>query len=361
MNDIVVPDVQKSLIAKKYALLVGDDPGIRALNAAQKLGISEVVLLASRNDIEVFPLADDWPAILGFLPRLGELMALTRNAHCVHERKGVYDNLSFNHHAGMHFGIVANVDIDLRLFLHKWRFGYAVTEHTRQGDRYSLQFFDKQGGAVHKIYTTGMTELDSYRTLRREFFRPDTPFPKVEKVAEGTAPEKRRAVDAGALERDWRSLKDTHDFFPMLKRHKVDRLQALRLMPGDLANQVGSDAVQQALQQAALRGCEIMVFAGNKGCIQIHTGTVSRLKQVGPWFNVLDDRFNLHLKSAGIEECWVTRKPSDDGIVTALEAYDAQGGLVVQLFGRRKPGQRELPQWREIIEVCECSLSSRFC
>lgn len=44
------------------------------------------------------------------------------------------------------------------------------------------------------------------------------------------------------------------------------------------------------------------------------------------------------------------RKPSSDGIVTSWEAFDADGELVVQLFGARKPGQPERDDWRELAE-----------
>ena len=45
--------------------------------------------------------------------RLGYVMALTRNDYCVHERKGVYDNITF--YEGAHnMGVALNPDIDLR-------------------------------------------------------------------------------------------------------------------------------------------------------------------------------------------------------------------------------------------------------
>src|SRR3546814_4658978 len=68
-----------------------------------------------------------------------------------------------------------------------------------------------------------------------------------------------------------------------------------------------------------------MIFVGSPGMVQIHTGPVTTLKQVGPWFNVLDPGFNLHLRDGDITEAWVVRKPTRDGIVTALEVYDAEG------------------------------------
>ena len=49
-------------------------------------------------------------------------------------------------------------------------------------------------------------------------------------------------------------------------------------------------------------------------------------------------------------DAWVVRKPTEDGIVTSVELYDAQGVLLVQFFGERKPGQVEREDWRAIVQ-----------
>ena len=43
-------------------------------------------------------------------------------------------------------------EIDLRLFLRNWRYGYAFREEPEAGPRTGLLFFDAAGTAVHKIY-----------------------------------------------------------------------------------------------------------------------------------------------------------------------------------------------------------------
>jgi putative hemin transport protein len=45
------------------------------------------------------------------------------------------------------------------------------------------------------------------------------------------------------------------------------------------------------------------------------------------------------------------RKPTVDGIVTSIEYFDARGSEVVMLFGKRKPGTREDPRWRELVDA----------
>src|SRR5688572_23252239 len=97
-------------------------PGIRARDAAKELGVSEAELVACRTGEGVIRLAADFAEILRSLPACGEVMALTRNEHCVHEKHGVFDHVSI----GPGHGLVLNHDIDLRLFMSHWRYGFVV-------------------------------------------------------------------------------------------------------------------------------------------------------------------------------------------------------------------------------------------
>src|SRR3546814_11832077 len=74
------------------------------------------------------------------LGTLGEVMALTRNEWCVHERHGRYESIQ----ADGPVGLVLGPDIDLRVFFSGWDNAWAV----EQDGRNSLQFFDRAGGAV---------------------------------------------------------------------------------------------------------------------------------------------------------------------------------------------------------------------
>jgi hypothetical protein len=87
---------------------------------------------------------------------------------------------------------------------------------------------------------------------------------------------------------------------------------------------------------------------GLPGNIEIHTGPVQRILEIPNWINVMDENFNLHLKTDTIAQTWVVEKPSVDGIVTSVEVFDAAGEMIVQFFGKRKLGSPELQEWRAL-------------
>jgi putative hemin transport protein len=73
------------------------------------------------------------------------------------------------------------------------------------------------------------------------------------------------------------------------------------------------------------------------------------VKPLGPWLNVLDPTFNLHLREDAVESVWKVEKPTDDGIVTSVEVYAADRSEVAVLYGRRKPGVPEAESWRTLV------------
>lgn len=335
----------------RYQALLQKQPEIRARDAANMLGISEGELLASRVGVDATRLIDNAEEILRNVLPLGEVMALTRNDACVHERKGVYDNGSFSQHGPMAMGLFVNADIDLRLFMNHWQYSFAAIEQTRGGPRKSLQFFDKAGTAIHKIYLTQHSNEEAYDNLVK-VLRHETQETTISVYAYTQSLNEKADddVDWQAFRLAWEALQDTHDFYPMLRKFKVGREQAFTKIGSDFAYEVDNTAARQVLTLVRDRRAEMMVFVGNHGCIQIHTGPVNKLLEYGTWFNVMDPIFNLHLQETEIARTWVTKKPTVDGIVTALEIFDKKSELIATFFGKRKPGIPELSLWREIIQ-----------
>lgn len=325
-----------------------DEPNLRARDLAERLGVSEGELVASRCGNGVVRLNGPWAELIRALPALGRVMVLTRNDSCVHEKKGCFDHIDL----GPVMGVVLDEAIDLRIFLRHWKHGFAVSEASRGRQLDSLQFFDDDGRAVHKVYRTDDTDAAAWKRLVEGFTAAEqSPLLEVHAVAE-PLPHllDDEAVDAASLRAGWRALRDPHDFFALLKKHKVTRMQALRLVEGEFARRVRNDAMRAVLESAAASGLAIMVFVGSPGVVQIHTGPVHNVKPMGPWLNVLDENFNLHLREDHVAESWVVKKPVPEGVVTSLELYDAHGAQIVQLFGKRKPDVPELADWSALTD-----------
>ncbi|MCC5943328.1 MAG: hemin-degrading factor [Bernardetiaceae bacterium] len=344
--------METNILTSRWAALKAENPQIRIRNAAQELGVSEVELLAGECGNTVWRLRPEFQAILGEVETLGKVMALTRNEEIVHERKGTYLNPSLNNN---HVGLFVGEDIDLRIFFSSWASAFAVKEGSDEKPRYSIQFFAEDGEAIHKIYLTPQSDFDAFETLV-EKYKSDDQTPE-QAVTPRPAPEAETPdsdIDVEKFQEAWRNLKDTHDFFGLLRKHKLARVQALRLAPeGGFAVRLKNDTLRATLNAAAERQIPIMAFVGNRGMIQIHTGEVEHIVDYNEWLNVLDPDFNLHVKEPAIAQTWLVRKPTEDGMVTALEFFNEKEEQILQLFGKRKPGIPELESWRELIAEIE--------
>lgn len=329
--------------------LRGESPSLRIRDAAEKLNASEAELLATQIGETVVRLEPQCPEILQELHRLGRIMALTRNDAIVHERKGEYVNVEvMSGHGKM--GLALGEDIDLRIFFANWHHAFAVESDSPRGKLHSFQFFDRDGTAVHKVFTTERSDLAAYEKLVEEFKSADqnqtiAVEPKAEKPAEKPDAE----IDVAAFRKAWANLKDTHDFFPLLKKFGAAREQALRLAAPEMAHAVDKQSFRFVLEEASSRKLPIMVFVGNAGIIQIHTGEVHKVLDARGWFNVLDENFNLHINQDKIARAYVVKKPTADGIVTSLELFNQAGENVALFFGKRKPGIPESEAWRALV------------
>lgn len=335
--------------ASSTATAATDDRPLAALRArqrAQRLEVTEAELVAAACDpIQSTALISDPQAIFRELGGLGRVMALTRNEWCVHERHGRYETV----HANGPMGLVLGPDIDLRLFFSLWKSAWAVRESGRE----SLQFFDGAGTAIHKIYRTEDTDASAWAALIERFTAPEPQWPSPLPPKQAMPPEP--LADPEAFRQSWLAMTDTHDFSGLLKRFNVARTDALAGAGPDLAQRVATDCAQRVLEEAAASGTRLMCFVGNRGMIQIHTGTVQHLRRTGPWYNVLDADFNLHLDTSAIDSAWVVAKPTADGWVYSLEVFAGSGELIVQFFGERKPGRPAAPEWGAMLRAF-CSL-----
>lgn len=357
-TSIKTPTVPEAHLRGQFAALRAQ--GLRARDAARRLYVSEGQAMAAHIVGHMSPgeeadslysvtlLDSNWLDLLQGLEGVGPVMALTRNESVVHEKVGVYRNVSARGAVGMALG----AEIDLRLFLEHWHVGMHVVEHSPRGELHSLQFFDPHGQAVHKIHATPQTDMPALEQLAQRHActasRPVfAPLPLDAPAAQNRADED---IDVDSLEKGWAAMRDTHDFFGLLKTCQASRAQSFRLMEGRFTRRLPLTSAQTLLEQAARAGLPIMVFAGNPGCLQIHTGAVHRIDIRGPWLNVLDEGFNLHLRTDQVAGCWLVSKPTADGAVTSVELFDAQERVIAMFFGERKPGRPELPAWRRLAQ-----------
>ena len=259
-------------------------PRLYARDFAQTLGLSEAAICAAFVGVCATRISAAPADILPRIASLGTVMALTRNESCVLEKVGCYDHFRpVADHATLENGA-----IDLRLFPAHWCHAFAWDEAGPKGPKRSIQIFDAQGEAVHKIHLRDESNHEAWAPLVSELA-----------LADQTQHFSPAAREAGT----------THGW--------DDGQRPAKAAP------LARGAVEHLMYRAAASGVPVCFAVGNHGCIERHQGPIHRVLEAGPWINVLDPGLELHLRMDHMAEVF-----RSDATVTA---FDAKGGKIVEI------------------------------
>jgi putative hemin transport protein len=321
--------------------LRAENPKARARDFAALHQITEAELVAAHVGHGTTAIVADPDRLIPWVGRLGDVMALTRNEHCVHERRGTYSD----YRTGTFASTVLDPEIDLRIFPKHWVHAFAVEEPGEEGPKRSLQVFDAAGDAVHKVHLKPESRHDLWADLLGNMRIQAQPMELGPRAP--VQPAKTDPAGAPALRAAWDRMTDTHQFLGLVKDHGMNRLGAYHVAGAPYVDRLEPDAVTATLRQAAEANIPVMIFVGNAGCIQIHGGPIEKIMPMGPWINVMDPRFNLHLRADRLAEVYRVWKPTRTGDVFSVEAFAADGELILQIFGYRKDTPAE--PWNALV------------
>jgi putative hemin transport protein len=341
MNTATPSTSGKTSAQMQWLSLRTTDKPPRIRDAAAMLGVSELELLLSGVGKDVQWLSASPADTLRAIESFGYVMALTRNTMCVHERKGVYSNIEISPY---HMLVVGSA-IDLRLFPKHWQYMLAIEHETSRGKQQSIQVFNSAGVAMHKVYLTASSNAEAFDTFVYANLATNQPTIVAFEETPKSPSKPIDSIDSEGLLAGWKRLADTHDFFPLLRRYGVSRIQSMSIAENTFTKRVSNNCLLPLFQYISQNNVPIMCFVGNDGSIQIHSGFAKNIVEIPGWINIMDTEFNLHVKISEVDSVWLVTKPSNDGEIHSVEAYTADGDLSLQLFGKRKPGVPELQEW----------------
>ncbi|MDM5178858.1 hemin-degrading factor [Massilia sp. DJPM01] len=350
-------------LSERWNTLRAEQPKVMIRDAARTLGVSEAELLATGIGSTVTRLRSDGNDPREIMRRaldLGTVLALTRNENGVIERTGVAtrvkpqpddakDAVKDEEREARQRNIAGGYlggEIDLRFTFSKWKHAFAVAQPGADGVvKRSLQFFDENGAAIHKIYPKDAAGVAVFDKLVADFRHPEqnavltvqARAPKAAELADAK-------VDVKEFQQAWNEMSDVHQFNRLLTEFKITREQAMRLAPAGMVQRLKPEAVRTLLDEAAKQQLPIMSFLGNGALIQIFSGKITKTAASPGWYNVLDPAFNLHLRESAFKSGWVVRRAG----VTSVEFYDNEGEQVVSFFGVRERGQPQPKSWVDL-------------
>lgn len=326
-------DYEPDLLSNRWKSLRDENPRLRIRDAADQLNVSEAQLVALGVGDTATRLRTDWADLLFELHRLGPLMGLTRNDHAVHERHGGYGSIKILGDTR----IVKDGGFEAVLFLSEWHSGFAVTEVSHEVVRHSLQFFSRDGCAVHKIYLTGESCLSAFMELVDQF-RCSNQSRVMAAEGRASAPV---SPDTDAF---WSSR--LLSGWPLAADGQPLTVPDLSLRSEAIAHDpLPAGAAEAILKRAADLKASLIIAVGNSGALQLHRGPIHKILRTGPWINVLDEPFNLHLRDTQLSSGWLIRELTE-GENQSLCWCDEHHKPALQIFSEDRSGS-----WDECLSA----------
>ena len=319
----------------RWHALREQNPKLRIRDAAAQLNVTEAQLVALGVGETATRLRNAWADLLLELYRLGPLMGLTRNDHAVHERHGAYRNVRIVDEVR----IVEDEGFDVALFLSQWRSGFAVKEAGHGKERQSLQFFAEDGSAVHKIYLTEQSRPGIIEDLVAQFRSAEqSDWLQVEPRRQALAPDETDRLWSGSLISGW----------PVSSEGRALTTPNLTVRSATVDSApLAVGAAEAILTRAAALGIPLIIAVGNRGAMQLHRGPIHTILRTGPWINVLDELFNLHLRDMQLASAWRIHELTPVGALS-LCWCDGQHRPVLQIFSEDGSGA-----WEECVNATD--------
>lgn len=335
----------QDIINKHKAAIAESGAKLRERDFVALINISEAELIcAYACDGQARQLNVDIADLLDKAKGFGKILCIVRNDSAVHEIRGHFEKTFFNEGTSLTLG-----DVDLRIFNKNWAYAFEKQVDIMGTQYNSIQYFDHFGAAVFKIYEHDGTNHQAWKAFADQHsLGSPSDMISVKPFLKQTT-KRQFNVDVTEFRRRWSQMSDVHQLHNILKDMQIERHEANHIVGDNFAYQLDKSAIKTMLDQVHAENLPIMCFVGNCGCIQIFTGTIGPVKIYGPWTNIIDEKFHLHLLEPNISKIWAVKKPTKDGSVTSLEVFDKDDNLIIQFFGKRHEGQKELSSWSELI------------
>lgn len=180
--------------------------------------------------------------------------------------------------------------------------------------------------------------------------------PSIQKVTSNQL--KMRAFNRNqSLESLWRGMSDIHHFYPMLQQLGINKIDAFRSVPADLACQVDVSSLMTVLNHIHKNKDNFMVFIGNDAVIQVYIGPIKKIvdiKQIGKivihGITKEGNKSIIKIAKNDVGQIWVVNKSNGEGFITSLEVFDRDDNHIAQFYGYRKEEQKQNENWAKLMK-----------
>ena len=252
----------KSDLEKAYENYKKDNPNVYLRNAAKSLNVSEVELLSLSCGNGTYRLKTEMEPVITKLTEANELTAICRNDSAVSEITGELTVQELDENL-FHLRIQES---EINIPPKKVASIFAA----QVNNRFSIQVFDTSGNAVQKFFLKGAHGMEQFFKDFSDLFSED--------------------------QSKETSVASSPHTLPVNDQTQSEEYEFVKV-PNSLVRAVLTDCTQHDIP--------ISLQVENGVSNQIFRGTIENVKDARGWFNILDPKFNLHLKEEDMQETFL--------------------------------------------------------
>ena len=283
-------------INKEYIQFKEDSKNskLRIRDISNKLKVSEAELLSlSVNDNTSFLSINDFNQFFTYLlSNIDKVMFLIRSEFVVHEK-----TINAGDFKIINDSIVNKKNNSLLIKFNSKTFKYCFFEIKIHQNRNlkSFQFFDYHGTSVIKIYLKGKKD-NEFMNLANKY--------KVKYNYQ---------IQKDYISKKYLKFKNNHSKeIPPNSDFKI--------------------TLRQILNNVAKKSIPVNIYAFGVECMQCHSEIIKNIVDYGPWLNVMDKNFNIHVLENKITSSNCGTKDSNNFI----DFYDINNNLVLSISGKNE-------------------------
>ena len=271
---------------------------IRIRDAAKIFKTSEANLLSTQTNDNVFFLKLDLEYFFHVIKTIDKLMFLTRNDIMVHELILSGDQIIFAedrilfHENNLPILSINKDDI---------KFSFFETSYHGKKKLHSLQLFDTEGEAVLKIYLKGKDQVKFLKIKSKQ--KVDYNF-EVQKINV----------------KNYIKMKNDFDIFYDFSEDanvRFDVIKHSKLILRDL------------LENFSKEKLPIQIHGFGNNTLQYFFGKIKNIVDFGPWINIIDKKFNLHVLEDKIKYSQINRFSHGKINYVSVEFFDKSNNTVL--------------------------------
>tara|TARA_Y100000994_G_C15654843_1_gene426935 strand:+ start:262 stop:1212 length:951 start_codon:yes stop_codon:yes gene_type:complete len=291
-------------LKSKWKTFQKDNPKVRIRDAAYQMKVSEAELLSTEiNETVSFLLIEDMTAFIKDILKVDKIMLLIRSDYVVHEKTIKTKNIRLEDNQIIDLDKNGCKILDFNIDAFEYVFFQKKMHSNRELK--SFQFFDKAGMAILKIYLKGK-DLGFFDEIELKYKK--------------------------IYHYEMQSDLDINNSNLLDSKIKIN-------LPYDTSNSkatcrnISVKSLRLILENASEMKIPIQIHALGLGTIQYHIDTVRNIVDYGPWINVIDQKFNLHVLGNGLTKASLVQYQFKDCQQYLINFFDKNNTHVLGVTG----------------------------